>query len=108
MKYVPAAARQKQTKANMASTAHWRLSSTPAAAGAANTSTFLDHCLGRASFTRPTGSGSRLGAASGGGTGASGGAAGLEAVVLMAAPGSHPGRELAPHGAGQVTESGHE
>src|SRR5262245_35378604 len=98
----------------MASTAHLRLSSTPAAAGAANTRTFLAHCFGRASLTRPAGSESRFTVGpSGVGTGASGAAAGVDAdVVLMTArssPGvSHPGRQLAPQRAGQVAEGGHD
>ena len=47
-KYVPLAARQKPTNATSVWSSASRWSSTPAAAGAANTRTFFVHCLGRA------------------------------------------------------------
>ena len=46
-KYVPLAARQNATNASDARTRLGPSSSTPAAPGAANTSTFFSHCLGR-------------------------------------------------------------
>ena len=48
-KYVPLATRQKQTNAIAVSLAASGSVSTPAAPGAATTSTFLIHCFGRAS-----------------------------------------------------------
>ena len=45
---MPLAARQKPTNATSVCRRASRWSSTPAAAGAANTSTFFVHCLGRA------------------------------------------------------------
>jgi hypothetical protein len=67
-KYVPAAARQKQTKAMTVSVSATRVSSTPAAPGAANTRTFLTHCFGRARRSSAIGSDGGGGAAAEPGT----------------------------------------
>ena len=50
---MPLAARQKATKASNVLPSAGQLSSTPAAPGAANTSTFFTHCCGRAVRSRP-------------------------------------------------------
>ena len=62
---MPEAARQKATNAISASIMSWRWVSTPAAPGAANTSTFLAHCLGRASTSSASRNGRGLRGASG-------------------------------------------